>query len=754
MSAESDIPILNCPIFIVLACRAGVRRRRVLDCRRFSHTLIRAVRHLNLATLALVVAAATSHAASPTPTFFVATNGNDRWSGTLPSPNEALTDGPFATPAKAVNASRAWRQLKSNTNRTCSIGLRDGIWFLSDPLTLRSKDSNLLLEAYQGETPVLSGGRKITGFKAVETAGRKMWVASIPDAVGGHWFFHELWVNGKRAVRARHPNHGYLSVEALPDKTSAWTEGHSRFRFAGGDLLPLLETNPPPLTTTPPFSSAEVIAMTRWVESRLPISGVDATERFVSFSKRSVFQLAPGDPYYVENFFAAMDEPGEWFLERQSGRLYYLPRPGERLSDVQVIAPLLTQVVRLEGFAAPGTQSLTPGSGITNVTFRGLTFSHTEWNLPEPAATGSNVTVDVSPTPHPDIGGFSQAAVGVPAAVWGEGIRWIAFVRCAFSHLGNYGLELSQGCQSNLISHCEFSDLGAGGLKIGETVLRPEPARQTRANEISDCHIHDGGLLFASAVGIWLGHSPDNRILHNSVHDFYYTGISIGWSWGYNPAMASNNLVQLNHIHHIGVKSDGDGPILSDMAGIYILGLQPGTKIVNNLWHDIAAIRYGGWGIYFDEGSSGILAASNVVYRTTHGGFHQHYGETNMVWNNIFAFGRDAQIQRTRPEKHRSFSFATNIVYFDSGNLLAGDWSDENFFIDGNVYCDARAQPSPLTFSGATLEEWRKRGHDLNSVLADPQFISPAQNGFDLQPGSPAFKLGFKPINLTIIGPR
>src|SRR5262249_46147236 len=153
------------------------------------------------------------------------------------------------------------------------------------------------------------------------------------------------------------------------------------------------------------------------------------------------------------------------------------------------------------------------------------------------------------------------------------------------------------------------------------------------------------------------------------------------------------------------------------------------------------------WGIYFDEGSSGILAASNVVFRTTHGGFHQHYGETNMVYNNIFAFGRDAQVQRTRPEPHRSFSFATNIVYFNSGDLLAGTWSDENFEMDWNVYFDARTQPKPLTFAGANLEDWRKRGHDVNSVITDPQFA--AKNIYELQPGSPAFKLGFKPINLA-----
>ncbi len=256
--------------------------------------------------------------------------------------------------------------------------------------------------------------------------------------------------------------------------------------------------------------------------------------------------------------------------------------------------------------------------------------------------------------------------------------------------------------------------------------------------------------MFPSAVGIWIGQSPDNRLTYNLIHDFYYTGISIGWTWGYGPALATNNLVAFNHIHHIGVKSDGDGPILSDMGGIYTLGRQPGTLVLNNLWHDIAGLRYGGWGIYFDEGSSSIVARSNIVYRTTHGGFHQHYGATNIVENNIFAFGRDQQVQRTRPEAHISFSFTTNIVYFDSGVLLGGNWSNDNYRMDYNIYCDTRLKPGSvdMPFAGATWDQWRTRGHDLHSRIGDPLFIAPQKYDFRLKPASPARNVDFQPIDL------
>jgi hypothetical protein len=669
--------------------------------------------------------------------FFVATNGNDQWSGRLPALSRKGTDGPFATLPRALKAVREVRQQGVVESReTATVFLCGGTYFVEAPIVLTPEDSNLLLTACPGTTPVLSGGRPIMGWKEVSVEGKKLWAANIPDVRDGKWLFRELWVNGRRATRARHPNRGYLSITELLDKAPEWTQGQTRFRFREGDLK-----------AWNTVTNAEVVAMTKWVESRLPVVSVDEKERIVSFSKRSVFGQEAGDLYYVEGAFEFLDEPGEWYLDPASGTLYYLPLPGERLETLQAIAPALSQVVRVEGRPEAG-------KFVGHVILRGLTFSHTEWCFPTGFQSGKNKP-NISPEPKAEVGGFGQAAVGVPGAVWGEGVRECAFENCRFANLGNYGLELARGCQANRIVRCEFSDLGAGGLKIGETSIRDQAAEQTGDNEVSNCHIHDGGKMFHSAIGIWIGQSPGNRLTHNLIHDFYYTGISIGWTWGYGTALASNNTVEFNHVHHIGVKSDGDGPILSDMAGIYTLGKQPGTTIRNNLWHDIAGIRYGGWGIYFDEGSSGILAESNVVYRTTHGGFHQHYGETNVVRNNIFAFARDHQIQRTRNEPHQSFAFVTNIVYFDTGVLLTGDLGGDQYLFDWNVYFDARpdAKPDQLRVGPCTWQQWLERGHDRHSVVTDPLFVAPQQNDFRLQANSPALKIGFHPIDLSHVGP-
>jgi len=678
----------------------------------------------------------TSYVRAAGPVFHVSRDGRDAWSGNRATPNGAKTDGPFATIGRALTATREWRKSQAGASSIApTISVGPGVYVQAEPLVLNPEDSGLTVVGASRGRPTISGGRQLVGWKPTQHDGKQLWAAAVPQVGAGQWYFRELWVNGQRAVRARYPNRGYLRVAGLPDPAPEWTKGQARFQFAPGDLKPWSTLN-----------QGEVVVMNRWADSRLPMSHIDEQQHVISFAKRSVFALEKDDLYYVEGVFEALDEPGEWYLDRQAGTVYYFPRPGESLGDLEAYAPALSQVLRLEG--RPDEETF-----VERVVFRGIEFSHTEWCFPDGFASSKD-RPEIFPRPEPEIGGFGQAEIGVPGAVWGRGVRNSAFENCSFHNLGNYGLELTAGCQSNRITGCEFSEVGAGGIKLGETVVRNVASEQNQGTEVRECRIHDGGQMFHSAIGVWIGQSPNNSLVHNEIHDFYYTGISIGWTWGYGPASASNNLVAFNHVHHIGVKSNGDGPILSDMGGIYTLGKQPGTRVLNNLWHDIAGLRYGGWGIYFDEGSSGIVALSNVVYGTTHGGFHQHYGETNLVGNNIFAFGRDQQLQRTRVEPHVSFSFQTNIVYFDSGNLLAGDWAKDQYEMDRNVYFDTRTagNPEAMRFANATLKEWRARGHDLNSAVADPLFTGPQSRDFSLRPDSPALKMGFQPINLRSVG--
>lgn len=647
---------------------------------------------------------------------YVAPNGSDA--------NPGSFEQPFATVEKALSSVRSLRA--GRPAEPVTVYLRGGVYYLSRPLVLTPDDSGLeeapiTFCSYGEENPVLSGGSVIKGWKKKQVNKRLMWVAELEEVKNGAWSFHQLWIDGVRHGPARHPNQGYLQVQRLAQRSeqSQWSDGDVQFGYAAGDVPAGLQPGD------------EIVVMNRWVESRLPVQRIDKAGQMLYFSKQSLFRLDENDPYYIENAFSALDQPGEWYLDRNKGLLYYIPKEGENPATLQVIAPRLTGLLYLQG---------EPDSGryVQHVRWQNITFSHTEWYFPADfRSTWRHARSDM------EVGGFPQAAVGVPAAVYGEGCRYIELNKCRLLHLGGYGVEWARACSHNRLRHCEIGDLAAGGVKIGETILRSS-ADQTHDQEVLDCHIHDGGRVFHSAVGVWIGQSYNNRIIHNHIHDFYYTGISIGWTWGYGETLAAANRVELNHVHHIGVLSNGDGPILSDMAGIYTLGTQPGTLIRQNSFHDIAGLRYGGWGIYFDEGSTYILAEENLVYRTTHGGFHQHYGKENVVRNNIFCQARDFQIQRSRREEHTSFSFEKNIVYWNSGKLLEGRFDDFHFLFDHNLYWQTQHQP--IRFDTMSLSGWQNRGMDRHSLIADPLFIDPDHDDFRLQPGSPAFQLGFEPI--------
>ncbi|GAG44162.1 unnamed protein product, partial [marine sediment metagenome] len=165
-----------------------------------------------------------------------------------------------------------------------------------------------------------------------------------------------------------------------------------------------------------------------------------------------------------------------------------------------------------------------------------------------------------------------------------------------------------------------------------------------------------------------------------------------------------------------------------DVGGVYTLGVSPGTRIRHNRIHDVRAHKCGGWGIYTDEGSSDILIESNLVYNTSHGGFHIHYGRDNVVRNNIFAFSREAQIVRTREEPHLAVTFTNNIVYCDNGAVLGGNWRSGNFRFDRNLYWVTTGVPPD--FGGRSFAQWQAALQDQQSRVADPRFVNPAQGDF------------------------
>jgi len=631
-------------------------------------------------------------------TLYVATSGDDRAAGTM--------GAPLATLARARDVARSLH--------VKDVVVRGGTYFLAAPLVLSREDSGLSINASPNERVVLSGGVRITGLAQSEVNGRRTWATVVPDVKEGRWWFRELFVNGQRRARTRIPKEGYFHPAELPDvnpsgsfgKDSSWLEGQKRFRFAPGDLNGSW-TN---------LGDVEVVALHFWIDSRMPIASVDDKERLVTFTRASGFRLTekfeatPLARYYVENVAEALDTPGQWYLNRATGVLTYLPRPGEELATTtEIIAPRLAQLVRLED--------------VDHVRLRGLELRHAESNRG-----------------RSEIGAL-QAAVDVGGAISASGARDSTFEDLTIANVGSWGIQLGAGCERDRIVRCDIGDLGAGGIRIGEEKLGGADADH---DAITDCHIHDGGHIYRSAVGVWIGQSAGNLIAHNHVHDFDYSGISVGWTWGYKASGAKENVIEKNHVHDVG------RGVLSDLAGIYTLGPSPGTVIRNNVIHDVSDHAYGGWGIYFDEGTTGVVAERNVVFRTQSGGFFQNYGEHNVVANNVFALSREGQL--VRGEEVGSISFERNIVYFREGELLAWNWTSDGFAFDRNVYWNASGREP--AFAGATLADWRRRGMDLHSIIADPLFVDPEHGDFSLRAGSPARGVGFEPIDVRDVGPR
>lgn len=622
--------------------------------------------------------------------FYVSPDGDDAAAGRRGSP--------WATLSGAQANLRALRAAGA-LDRPVEVELAAGAWSLAAPWTFTADDSGtadapVTWRAPEGEEVVLSGGLEIEGWSVSD----EVWTVTLPEGTPPP---AHLWVDGARRVRAHEPDEGWFTTAETPGD-------YGSLIYAEGDVDPSWDLS---------AALVHVVhdAFGAWETSLLPVVEHDPGRRSLTLAGSSMWGQQAGNRWTLENVPEALDEPGEWFYDDVTRTLRYLPLEGESAAAASVVVPVLDQLLIVRGEPAADAY-------VEHIAFEGLSFRYADW--------------------RPDEDGYAgwQAVVTEGAAVEVVGGRGLRFEGVEVAHVGAHGIWLREGTRDTVVRQAEVWDLGAGAVRLGTI----DEADDSGGNTVDNCFLHHGGRTLPAGEGVWIGQSSHNTVTHNEIADFYYTGIQVGWYWGYSSSTAEDNQITFNHVHTIGQD------VLSDLGGIYTLGVAPGTVISDNVVHDVSAYHdWGAFGLYADEGTSFVDFTRNLVFNVESAGFHQHYGEANVVSNNIFAFGGAAQVRRSRGEDHVSFYFLNNIVFFDSGETLYtgsySDWITGDYVFEYNDWYGVGA--CELDWAGASWAEWQAEGQDTASVVADPLFTDPFNLDFTLKEGSPAVAIGFEPLD-------
>ena len=717
-----------------------------------SRTACRPIRIFVFAALVIAFTSEALRAAAedaPTPRrYFVATNGDDAWSGTLSAPSVDKTDGPFATLLRARDELRKHKQKAAGAAKGgFAVTVREGVYPLSETFTLTADDSGsadarIVYEAYEGEKPVLIGGRSITGF--VPHKG-KILKADVGRQGFQGVYFRQLIFDGKRQHLARFPNYDPADPYA-----GGWSYVDGKdvpmyARTAGEDKR-TLRVKPDDLHEWARVEEGEVLIFPRynWWNNILRIESLDRQARVMKLAGSASYEIRPGDRYFVRNMFEELDSPGEWYLDRTTWTLYFWP-PGD-IQKHAVFAPTLATVIKL--------------TGVAHVTLRGFTIGCCEGTAIELA---NCTNCRVARNTIRNVGGRCSSGI---AAVSVSGGNKVGVVGNDIYEVGSHAIRLAGGERKTLTPSRHYAD---------------------------NNYIHHTGVYYKQGVGVALS-GVGNRASHNLIHDCPRFGVLYG---------GNDHVIELNHIRHVDLET-------ADTGATYSGGrdwLSPrGTVIRHNYIHDVFGFgKHEGrwttphyaWGIYLDDNSAGVHVYGNIVVRALRGLLHFHCARDNLVENNIFVDGMLQQVEMNGWDDYSRFLSSMGPAYEEhvslpawkkyAGLQQAGHPKDAvpmggNRILRNIIYyrnpdamlykhrrlrfdhfqCDHNLIyhfDHPLLTGLSKVppekqwEEWQKLGFDRNSLVADPLFVDPENDDYRLRPDSPAFKLGFKPIPVDEIGP-
>ena len=637
---------------------------------------------------------------------YVSAEGDDSWAG------DSIST-PFATIQKARDTIRLMKTSGELTGPV-TVYIRGGLYELDEPIVFTPEDSGtkdypVTYAAYKNEEPVISGGRQITG--SWEDYEGKIKVCTIPAAKEGEWNFRQLFLQDQRQQRARIPNKGGF------------------YRVAGGlDDMESVKYEPGHLKQWKNLNDVEVVISYAWNEARLPIAELNEEETVVTFAGTLGRRVGMDgkNRYYVDNVLEGLDEEGEWYLDRHTGQLFYWPAEESKLSELR--APVLNELLRFDG-------DVEGKNYIEYINIRGLTFCETDYLFPKEGIP-----------PIRDVGD-----IWFPSAVTLKGVSNCAFEDNTIRNVATYGLDLTG--DGNRIYGNTIYDTGSGGI------VTRSYGRQR--NVISYNDIHHCGAVFLSGVGINIddggGLIANNLIHHTSHSGIYARHFETDYGQEFQRKNQEQGLViEYNEIYDV-MHGANDG------AGIFVR--DDYIVIRNNLIHDVSPFPAGlgspAWGIYLGCETRNCLVENNVVYRARAGQILWHNNINNTIFNNIFIDGGRAQYNFSNSgenNRHEKIRLLRNIFYFSNPDSVLYRISGNSVPMESDYNLIFHTKGKDMVITGLpgvdTFEEWQARGLDTHSIVADPLFTDPENDDYSLKPDSPAFKLGFKPIDLSRVGLR
>jgi hypothetical protein len=561
------------------------------------------------------------------------------------SPTGSGTTCSFDLPCSLATAQGDVHSLSGSMTGDLVVSLLGGTYNLTSAFALTSADSGtsghtVRYSNYAGQIPVFSGGQQIAGWSLYNSS-LNIYSASAPSGLQTR----ELWVNGVRATRA--------SVRA--DVMGTVTQTSTGYTVSNSSVVDSW-ANP---------SAIEMVYTNQgsaWTESRCPVSSISggtvtmAQPCFNTVTTDSQASHVSGAPTSVENALAFVTQPGQWYLDNSSSTLYYIPRPGESMSNATVVAPTTQSLL-----SATGTTS----NPIRNIQISGITFEYTSWTLP--STSKGFVEFQANVVSLATTSG-STASESVPGAVSFSDVQNIAFSGNTLTHLGSAGLQFHSGSSGNSIVGNVVSDTSGNGIDIGDgNYPTGDPGLPTleSGDTVQDNYVHDIAVEYHGGVGIFAGYVANTTIDHNDVADSPYTGISLGWGWGVNrPSNMGSNHIDYNLVSSPMTTSVHDG------GAIYVNGPQDANSSPTSTIHEnyVTDISTAFGALYLDGSTTNWNVTQNVV-GTANGTNWLNFGAPTPLGNDVESNYSLTANQSGTPSPACPATSTTNCVQSNSVGL-------------------------------------------------------------------------------------